>query len=162
MKILFATFLLATTNILFSQTGFIGQRLYGPNMTNQWYVQNSPGNTFATSKLIAEFRDSLYFRILYNTFRVDYLGSSNNTYIKTDNLGNFSTGLLTDIFNPSDYYNKTQSDGRFLQSFMETDPIFIGDSSFFARKTYSWSKNEADSRFLQNYTETDPLFNTKF
>lgn len=133
MKTFLASLFLFFITFSFSQTGYIGQRLYGPNQTNQWYVQNSPGNTYTTSRLIAEFRDSTYARFLYNSLRVDYLSSSNSVYLKTDGLGNFQKALITDIFNPSNYYDKTASDARYLQSFTESDPLF--DTKFSSKST---------------------------
>lgn len=160
MKYLLATIFIIFSYTLYSQAGYKSSRNYGPTMTVQDYVQFSPGNTFATSRLVAEYRDSLYYRILYKNLRIDYLGSSNSVYLKTDNLGNMSNGLITDIFDPTQYYNKTQSDSRYLQSFTETDPIFITDSNLFAKKTYSYSKAQSDIRYLQSFTESDPIFSS--
>lgn len=44
-----------------------------------------------------------------------------------------STGIclsnMTTIFNPTNYYNKTASDNRYLQSYTESDPIFVASNS---------------------------------
>lgn len=150
--------------ISYSQpTGYLGMRNYGPNMTNEWFVYNSPGATHATSKLVAEFRDSLYAKFHYQYFQITYLASSTSSYIKTDASGVLQKSPITDIFNPSNYYDKTSSDIRYLQTFIESDPKYIADSSLYARKTYVigivnnyYSKIQSDLRYLQIFTELDP------
>jgi len=58
------------------------------------------------------------------------------------------------------YYNKTQSDARYLQS--ESDPYWTANRSSFwnsteIRERY-YNKTESDARYLQSYTETDPIW----
>ena len=57
----------------------------------------------------------------------------------------------------SNYYTKTQSDSRFLQSFTELDPIWLSDSSSYYKKTDVFNKTQSDNRYLQSYNETDPV-----
>lgn len=130
MKHILTIILILFSFLAYSQAGYKSSRNYAPNMTVQDYVQFSPGNTFATSRLVAEYRDSLYYRILYKSVRIDYLGSSTDVYLRTDNLGNLFKSPITDIFNPALYYDKTQSDARYLQTFNEIDPVFFGSPSF--------------------------------
>jgi len=155
---LFTSFLLLSVAAIAQPTGYLGQRQYGANMTNQWFVYNSPGVLYNNSRLVAEFRDSAYARFLYNTFRIDYLGSSTPIYIKTDASGNLIKAPITDIFNASNYYTKTASDGRYLQT--ESDPKYIADSSLLARKANYYTKAQSDLRYLQSFTESDPIFSS--
>jgi hypothetical protein len=73
----------------------------------------------------------------------------------------------------SNYYNKTTTDGRYLQNYTETDPIWSAASSNYYNKTTSdglyynkttsdglyYNKTASDGRYLQNYNETDPVWN---
>ena len=89
-----------------------------------------------------------------------------------------------DIISMLNFYNKTDSDGRYLQSFTETDPLWAGNSSLVAyvaneatwnvnssdywdlldtpddiiSMTSFYNKTDSDGRYLQSYTETDPLW----
>ncbi len=157
-NLLFLIFTLSSLTIFAQPTGYLGVRLNGTNMTNQSFVYNSPGITPTNSRLVQEYKDSTYGRWLYNTIRFDYLGSASAIYLKTDVNGNLQKAPITDIFNPTNYYNKVDADARYLQSYTEQDPLFVTDSNLFARKTYTYSKIESDAKYLQSFTELDPIY----
>ena len=47
---------------------------------------------------------------------------------------------ITDIFNPNNYYNKTESDARYLQSFTETDPTVPSWAKQPTKPSYSYNE----------------------
>jgi len=51
----------------------------------------------------------------------------------------------------NNFYNKTESDSRFLQSYTETDSIALAELNNY------YDKTESDGRYLQSFTETDSI-----
>lgn len=139
----------------FCQVGYIGTFNNGPNMTTDRYVMGS-GPTIPLCYGIEQVRDSSWIKFKSKQVIIPYLsnGTGSPNYIYTD-----VSGTLINA-SPS-WYTQTQSDGRYLQSFTELDPVF--SASFAHGITNSnisqWTNN---ANYLTSFTETDPLFATKF
>jgi len=134
-QLIFITLLSISTLSVFSQ--YRGMRQNGALMTSEEYVTNSPGNSASTSKLTARLKDSTYYSFYYPTIRFAlYNGVRNDgtptSILWTDIDGNIQkspipswiTNETDPIFNveKTNYYTKTMSDSRYLQSFTELDP----------------------------------------
>lgn len=148
MKKLLLLFLILIPFLGFSQTGFEASRNNATNQTTERYVINSPGNSPTTSVPTWRTKDSTYIEWLFKEFYFRTLpntvdnGSSSN-YLYTDAGGKLRSGAISRLFADTsivgtkwwvntNFYNKTEADLRFLQSFTELDPLslHIADTTF--------------------------------
>lgn len=133
MKKLFLIACFLTGIIANAQTGYPTLRNNGINQTQEEYLINSPGNMIGNSRVIRRAKDStyyefvvsdMYFRNLVDT--LDQPGAIN--FIFTDHTGRLKSSGLFRIFPDTlnvfptfsylnaNYYNKAQSDMRYIQN----------------------------------------------
>lgn len=138
-------------------------------VTTEDYVTNSPGNSIGTSKLIARYKDSTYIDLYYNNIRFVKYNSLKNDGVPTTILWVDSNGNVKKSTIPSwitsetdpqwnsdktNYYTKTLSDARYLQSFTESDPIWSAVASLYRTKTQNDLLYQPIGSYL--ISETDP------
>lgn len=127
-------FLLLTSSFCYSQ--YRTTRQNGVLVRTEEFVSNSPGNMISNSVLVATYKDSSAVSFYYPSFQLTRFNSSRNdgtptSIIWTDANGFFKRSpipaFLTTEVDPHwqaekiNYYDKTTSDGRYLQSFTEVD-----------------------------------------
>lgn len=156
MKYLIFTILFLAT--LVSNAQYRGTRQNAPLVRTEDYVTNSPGNSIANSKLVTYYKDSTAIGFGYPSFEFWSYKASRNDGVPTrvlwlDNNGFMKIspmpGYLLSESDPvwtSDklnYYDKTTSDGRYLQNFIEVDPTV----SSFVKSITAASFNNGNTAF---------------
>lgn len=136
MKKIFLLLLLAQS-IVYSQ--YRGTRQNGSAVRTEDYVTNSPGNSISNSKLIAYYKDSTAIAFNYPSVQfwnfknnrndgnpTSILWVDNDGYMKRSPIPAFITTETDPVWNLEkvNYYDKTASDARYLQCFIESDPIW--------------------------------------
>lgn len=134
-KLLFLVAILFAT--LSADAQYRGTRQNVPLVRTEDYVTNSPGNSIANSKLVAYYKDSTAMGFVYPSIEFSNFKSNRNDGIPNRVLWLDDSGFMkisplpnyllkeTDPLWTSDkinYYDKSTSDSRYLQSFNEIDP----------------------------------------
>ncbi len=134
---------------LISNAQYRGTRQRADLVRTETYVTNSPGNSASTSWLTGFDKDSIVIAYGYPAFQLWKFKSYRNDgyptsiawfdsdgYIKRSPLPSWLTSESDPLWliDKSNYFDKTTSDARYLQSFTELDPQWFSVSANYRTK----------------------------
>lgn len=160
----------------YSQTGYESTRNNGANQTTERYVINSPGNTPSTSFTTWRVKDSTFIEWLFPYLYLRKIPDSINignpkNFLHTGSdgrvLSSSITWLYPDTFNIfptksylfTNYFDKAQSDTRYLMSFTELDPTVPNYSK--SLNSFGDIKSSTDSLYEPIFSK-NTAFNKNF